>query len=62
MYVIVHLGNSNVLMCILAFKKITNYLAFPKFIFPRKYLFQRASPRNTMGQTLENSGLNINIF
>lgn len=53
MCIIVHLGNSKVLMCILAFKKITNYTAFPKFIFPRKYLFQRASPRNTMGQTLK---------
>ena len=32
MYIIVHLGNSNILMCIVAFKKITNYIEFPKFM------------------------------
>lgn len=35
---------------------------FPKFILSKKYLFQRASPRNAMRQTMENSGRDLSIF
>lgn len=35
---------------------------FLKFILSKKYLFQSASPRNSMRQTVENSGRDLSIF